>query len=100
GRPSTLVDNEHYYTPRPPASANLVLIAEYREWPFQGVFKGTKIGNKTTYNLEFQLSQALKHFYLLIFSEALGIRSNKETFVKTTIAYDSSVYFKMHSATV
>jgi hypothetical protein len=30
-------------------------IAEYQEWPFQGFLKRIRIGNETTYNLEFNL---------------------------------------------
>ncbi|KAF4626580.1 hypothetical protein G7Y89_g11576 [Cudoniella acicularis] len=34
---------------------------KYHEWPFQGFFRSTKIGNETTYSLEFQLSHIPEH---------------------------------------
>jgi hypothetical protein len=39
----------------PSATRELAPIAEYQEWPFQGFLKRTRIGNETTYNLEFKL---------------------------------------------
>jgi hypothetical protein len=58
GYRSTLVNDEQHYTPQPSRSPSTptesVPIAEYQEWPFQGFLKRTKIGNETTYNLEFQ----------------------------------------------
>ncbi|PVH69158.1 hypothetical protein DL98DRAFT_541846 [Cadophora sp. DSE1049] len=62
-----------------PAPAESTPVAEYQEWCFQGFLKRTKIGNETTYNLEFQLSHVPEHLHLLIFSVALGMRSNRET---------------------
>jgi len=52
------VDDEHHIsrTSRSPsAPTESVPIAEYQEWPFHGFLKRTKIGNETTYNLEFKL---------------------------------------------
>jgi hypothetical protein len=39
----------------PSATREVAPIAEYQEWPFQGFLKRTRIGNETTYNLEFKL---------------------------------------------
>jgi hypothetical protein len=39
----------------PSATRESVPLAEYQEWPFQGFLKRTRIGNETTYNLEFKL---------------------------------------------
>ncbi|KAI9748733.1 MAG: hypothetical protein M4579_007133, partial [Chaenotheca gracillima] len=83
GSRSTLVDDEEHYTPRPSRSPSTqtesVPIAEYQEWPFRGFLKRTKIGNETTYNLEFQLPRIPEHLYLPIPSEALGFGSNTGT---------------------
>jgi hypothetical protein len=37
------------------ATGESVPVAEYQEWPFEGFLKRTRIGNETTYNLEFKL---------------------------------------------
>jgi hypothetical protein len=39
----------------PSATKESVPVAAYQEWPFQGFLKRTRIGNETTYNLEFKL---------------------------------------------
>jgi hypothetical protein len=39
----------------PSARHESVTFAVYQEWPFQGFLKRTRIGNETTYNLEFKL---------------------------------------------
>ncbi|KAH8595151.1 hypothetical protein B0O99DRAFT_160076 [Bisporella sp. PMI_857] len=65
GYRSTLVDDEP--------------VAEYQEWPFQGFLKRTKIGNESTYNLEFQLPRIPEHLYLPIPFDALSIGSNTGT---------------------
>jgi hypothetical protein len=39
----------------PSATRESVPLAEYQEWPFQGFLKRTRIGNDTTYHLEFKL---------------------------------------------
>ncbi|KAM0308409.1 hypothetical protein ACHAO8_010048 [Botrytis cinerea] len=54
-------------------------IAEYHEWPFQGFLKRTKIGNDTTYNLEFQLQHIPEPLHLPILSEALNVGSRQTT---------------------
>ncbi|KAE8440871.1 hypothetical protein EG329_006358 [Mollisiaceae sp. DMI_Dod_QoI] len=104
GCSSTLVDDEHHYTPRtsrsPPASVKSAPIAEYQEWPFQGFLKRTRIANETTYNLEFQLSHILKHLHLPVFSEALGMHSNKDTSADAATSHDTGAHSKMHPAAV
>jgi hypothetical protein len=71
-------------------------VAEYQEWPFQGFLKRTKIGNKTIYNLEFQLPHISEHLH----SEASGIRSDKETSAEAATPHDASAHSKMHPAAV
>jgi len=46
--------------------------AEYQEWACESVVIRTKIGDKTTYNLEFQLLHIPGHLHLFVLSEALG----------------------------
>jgi hypothetical protein len=76
------------------------LVAEYQEWPFQGFLKRTRIRNKTTYNLEFQLPHVPEHLHLPIPSKALGLRSDKETSAETVTPHDASAHSKMHPAAV
>ena len=66
-------------TSRSPAMVESGPVAEYDEWPFQGFFKRTRIGNETTYSLEFQLPHVPEHLHIPVLSEALGITSDKET---------------------
>jgi hypothetical protein len=73
--------------------------AEYQEWPLDGCFlKRTKIGDKTIYNLEFQLPHVQEHEHL--HSEALGMRSDKETSAEAATPHDASAHSKMHPAAV
>jgi len=100
----TLVDDEHHYTPRtsrsPPVSAKSALVAQYQEWPFQGFLKRTKIGNETTYNLEFQLSHVPEHLHLPVLFEALGMQSNKDTPADASTSHNTGAHSKMHPAAV
>lgn len=102
GHLPTPADDEHHHTPRTSRSssapADSALVTEYQEWPFQGFLKRTKIGNETTYNLEFQLLYIPEH--LPVLSEALGMRSNKEMSAEAATPYDAGAHSKMHSATV
>ncbi len=63
----------------PSAPAESISTAEYHEWACQSVLKRTRIGDTTTYNLEFQLLHIPEHPHLPVLSEALGMRSAKET---------------------
>jgi hypothetical protein len=56
----------------PSATCEALPIAEYQEWPFQGFLKRTRIGNETTYNLEFKLPCVLERLNLPIPGEALA----------------------------
>ncbi|QSZ31862.1 hypothetical protein DSL72_001431 [Monilinia vaccinii-corymbosi] len=77
GRHSPAASNgNHCHSLRSAQSPSLVEpapTAEYQEWPFQGFLKRTKIGNDTTYNLEFRLQDVPEQLHLPILSEALGI---------------------------
>jgi hypothetical protein len=53
--------------------------AEYQEWACESVVMRTKIGDKTTYNLEFQFLYIPGHLHLFVLSEALGGRFDWET---------------------
>ena len=99
-----MVDDEHHYTPRtsrsPPASAKSALVAEYQEWPFQGFFKRTRIGNETAYNLVFQLSYVPEHLHLPVLSEALGMRSDKEASTEVGTPYSAVAHSEVRPATL
>jgi hypothetical protein len=77
------IHNEHCHASRtsrsPSATAESVLAAEYQEWSLQSFLKRTKIGDETTYNLEFQLPHIPEHLHYTIPSEALSVGSNKQT---------------------
>lgn len=62
------------------------LVAEYREWPFQGFLKRITIGNHMTYNLEFALPYIPEHLNLSLDSEALGASSG-ESPTKAAVCY-------------
>jgi hypothetical protein len=103
GHLPTPADDEHYHTPRTPRSpsapAESALVAEYQEWPFQGFLKRTKIGNETTYNLEFQLPRIPEHLCLLIPSEELSIGSNKGTSAEGGTPYSAIAHSEVRRAT-
>jgi len=100
----TLVDDDHHSTPQtsrsPSATAELAPVAEYREWPFQGFLKRTRIRNKMTYNLEFQLPCISERLNLPIDPEAFGISTNSEMSVKATPPHDVVAHSKVHLASV
>lgn len=76
-------DYGHLPTPQtsrsPSARVEPASIAEYQEWPFQGLLKRTRIVKETVYNLEFQQPHIPEHLHLPVPSEALGMHTNKET---------------------
>ena len=96
--------NDELNTPRPARSPSTptesVPIAEYQEWPFQGFLKRTKIGNETTYNLEFQLPRIPEHLYLPIPSEALGIGCNMGTSPEVGARHSAVAHFEVRPATL
>jgi hypothetical protein len=74
-------------------------MAEYREWPFQGFLKRTRIGNETTYNLEFQLPCILEHLHLPISADVLGNESNEATVVAVATPPDTVAHSKVQLGT-
>ncbi|KAG9240032.1 hypothetical protein BJ878DRAFT_528619 [Calycina marina] len=64
-------------------------VAVYQEWPFKGFLKRIKIGNETTYNLEFQLSHVPEHFHLPVLSEALGMCSAEAATPHNIVAHST-----------
>ncbi|KAG9233179.1 hypothetical protein BJ875DRAFT_485394 [Amylocarpus encephaloides] len=99
---STFVDNSHQYASRTPRSPSVapeaVPVAEYREWPFQGFLKRTRIGDDVTYNLEFKLPSISEHLQLSIDSKALDICSSKEAPAKASTHHDAAAHTKIHRA--
>jgi hypothetical protein len=94
------VDDEHYIpqTPRSPsAPTESITIAKYQEWPFQGFVKRTKIGNDTTYNLEFKLACISEALNLPINLEVLDICSNMEAPSKVAMPHKASAHSKIYS---
>jgi hypothetical protein len=74
---STFVDDSHQHASRasrsPSVASETVPVAEYREWPFQGFLKRTRIGDDVTYSLEFKLPSISEHLHLPIDPNALDI---------------------------
>ena len=100
----TAVDNDDHHSSQTSRSPSIMVesapVAEYQEWPFQGFLKRTKIGDKTIYDLEFQLPHVLEPLQLLILSKALGMRSDKETSAEAAALHDAGVHSKMRPAAV
>jgi hypothetical protein len=98
----TAVDNDDHHPSRTSRSPSIAVesapVAEYQEWPFQGFLKRTKIGDKTIYDLGFQLPDVPEQLQLLILSKALGMRSDKEASAEPTALHDAGVHSKMHPA--
>jgi hypothetical protein len=98
------VDNDHHHTSRtsqsPSITVKSVLGAEYQEWPFQGFLKRIRIGNETTYNLEFQLPLVLEQLHFPALSKALGVCANKETSAEASAPYDAGTHSKVWPATL
>lgn len=99
--PPTPVNDEHH-TPHPSRSPSAptesVTTTEYQEWPFQGFLRHTKIGNETTYNLEFKLPCILGQLKQPISSETLGISSSREPSAKAAIPHEATAHSKMYPA--
>ncbi|KAL2357207.1 hypothetical protein BJ546DRAFT_967135 [Cryomyces antarcticus] len=97
-----LADNKRQHIPRTPrspsATRELVPVAEYQEWPFQGFLKRTRIGNETTYNFEFKLPCISEQLDLPISVEALGIDSNREATAKSVNPHRATSHSKIHAA--
>jgi hypothetical protein len=104
GYRSTLADDEQHYTPRPSQSPSAptesVPHAEYQEWPFQGLLKYTKLGNETSYNLEFQLPCIPERLYLPIPSESLSIGSSQGTSVEVGTPNSAVAHSEVRPATL
>jgi hypothetical protein len=98
--PAPVADDDHHpsQTSRSPSvTVESAPFAEYQEWPLDsGFLKRIKIGNKTIYNLEFQLPPVQEHLY----SEALGMRSDKKTSTEAATPHDASAHSKMHPGPV
>ena len=104
GHQPTPVDDEHHHTPRtsrsPSAAVESVAMAEYQEWLFQGFLKRTKIGNETTYNLEFKLPRISEHLNLPIDPEALDMSTNSERSAEAGIPHEAVAHSKTYPVAV
>jgi hypothetical protein len=102
GCPSTFVESSHHHTSRPSRSpsvaSEVVPVAEYQEWPFQGFFKRTRIGNNVTYNLEFKLPSISEQLHFPIDPKILDIFSNQEAPVKIPTNHDAATHSKIHQS--
>jgi hypothetical protein len=102
GNPPTPIDDEQHHISQtsrsPSALTESIPIAEYQEWPFQGFLKRTKIGNETTYNLEFKLPCISGRLNLPINPEALHICSSREALAKAAIPHKAAAHSKMYPA--
>jgi hypothetical protein len=64
------------------------------------LLKYTKIGNETTYNLEFKLSCISGRLNLPINPEALDICSSREALARAAIPHEAAAHFKVYPAAV
>jgi len=100
--PAPVANDDHHpsRTSRSPSvTAESAPFAEFQEWPLDGCFlKRTKIGDKTIYSLEFQLPHVQEHEHL--HSEALGMRSVKETSAEAATPHDARAHSKIYPAAV
>lgn len=99
--PPILVDYEYHHTSQtsrsPSATIESVPIAEHQEWPFQGFLKCTRIGNDTTYNLEFKLPCISGPLDLPIDPEILAMDSSSETLPEAANPHKVVAHSKVHS---
>jgi hypothetical protein len=99
GQLSVLVDNkEQRATSQSPLAA--MATAEYQEWPFEGFLKRTRIGDKSIYNLEFQLPCSSEQLNLPINPEALAMSPITETSSQAAISHRIPSHSKIYPAAV
>ena len=79
-------------------ASEIVPVAEYQEWPFQGFLKYTRIGDDVTYNLEFKLPSISEHLHLPIDPKALDICSSREAPAKVLTHHEGAAHSKVHQA--
>jgi hypothetical protein len=93
GCPPTPIEYEQHSTPRPSrspsATAKSVLAAEYEEWPFQGFLKRARIGNQTTFNLEFYVTHLPDNLRLSVPCGALAKNFGIETSEQRRTSHNS-----------
>ena len=100
--PSLFLDDSNYPTSQTSRSSFVAAAAEaksaanYQEWPFQGFFKRTRIGDNVIYSLEFKLSSISKQLYIPIEPRALDICSSKAAPAEVPIHDDVAVYSKIY----
>ncbi len=90
GCPATFIDNSRHHASQtsqsPSTAAEVIPVAEYQKWPFQGFLKCIMIRDDVTYNLEFKLPSISEHFHLSINLAAMNINHN------------AAAHFKIHQA--
>jgi hypothetical protein len=64
------------------------------------LLKRTKVGNETTYNLEFKLPCISEHLNLPIDPEVLDMSTNSERSAEAGIPHNAVAYSKVHFAAV
>jgi hypothetical protein len=95
----TFVDNIHHAsrTSRGSfATIEAVLVAEYQEWLFQGFLKRTRIGDNTTYNIEFRIPSISEDLYLSTEPEALDTCASKKALAEVPAYHEAATYSKIH----
>jgi hypothetical protein len=101
GCSSTFIDEQHCAsrTSRSPSAvSDAIPVAEYQEWPFQGVLKRIWIGDNVTYNLEFKLPSISEQPHFPINHKALDIFPNKEAPAKVPTHHNIAAHSKIHQA--
>lgn len=102
--PQTSIHDKHHHTSRisrnPSAATDSIPVTEYREWPFQGFLKRTKIRDNVAYKLEFELPLTSEHLYLPIDPEILDISSRREIAARSLISHDIVAYSKTYQTSL
>jgi hypothetical protein len=83
----------------PSATAESLPAAEYQEWPLHGFLKRTRIGNETTFNLEFHLTHLPDDLELSTPFAALGSGFSVETSTRPRISHSAVTHSKTHHVT-
>ena len=84
---------------RPSAIRQSAPVTEYQEWPFQGFLKRTKIGDETTYSLEFRLPCISDCLSLPMTIRSLDTGSDREGSVNSETCQKTRSYSNIRAAT-
>jgi hypothetical protein len=100
--PTSIVDRQRCTlrpSRSPSAAAESAPAAEYQEWPLHGFLKRARIGNETTFNLEFHLADLPEHLELSVPFKALG-SSCRRMSARPQVSHSAVAFSKTHHITL